>query len=254
MENKSLRPTNLPLLKVLLALGFFAVLGVLWQWAPVEKWLNVQELISQATLLQTTPWGLGLVLAGYTLGCVIAFPILALIIITALIFDPMIAFAYALIGTAAGAASTYAVGHTLGRDTVKRYTAGSQIERLSLLLAKRGIIAMAMVRWVPVAAPFTVVNMVAGASHIRFWDYMLGTLLGMLPVTLGLTLFADGIVGAFNDPQPANLVWVGAIVLVSTAVFFGFRRWIGKQSMQAENAQEASAPSSSSVPKLDDDE
>lgn len=241
MENKSLHPTNLPLLKALLVLGFFAVLGVLWQWAPVEKWFNIQALTNQAELLQSTPWGLGLVLVGYTIGCVIAFPIIGLIIITALIFDPMVAFAYGLVGTASGAASTYAVGHTLGRDTVKRYTAGSQIERLSLLLAKRGIIAMAMVRWVPVAAPFTVVNMVAGASHIRFWDYMLGTLLGMIPVTLGLTLFADGIVGAFNDPKPENLVWVGAIVLVSATVFFGFRYWLRKQPDHAEDAQKASS-------------
>ena len=45
---------------------------------------------------------------------------------------------------------------------------------------------MATVRLVP-AAPFTLVNLVAGAMRIRFLHYLAGTALGLLP---GLAVMA----------------------------------------------------------------
>jgi len=52
-------------------------------------------------------------------------------------------------------------------------------------MAKQGILTVAMIRNIPVA-PFTIVNLIAGASHIRLKDYLIGTALGMLPGRLGV--------------------------------------------------------------------
>jgi phospholipase D1/2 len=46
--------------------------------------------------------------------------------------------------------------------------------------------AIVAVRIVPVA-PFAVINLFTGASHIRLRDYLIGTLLGMIPGAAGLT-------------------------------------------------------------------
>ncbi|MHB1188900.1 VTT domain-containing protein [Thiobacillus sp.] len=74
-----------------------------------------------------------------------------------------------------------------------------------------GVFAVLVVRVIPVA-PFTVVNMVAGASHISFRDYMLGTLLGMTPVILAVTLFADRIAAVLRDPSPSTLAMLAAAI------------------------------------------
>jgi uncharacterized membrane protein YdjX (TVP38/TMEM64 family) len=229
--------------KAFLIMGPFVLLGIAWQWFPLESWLSVQDLTSQINQLGKTLLGFPLILLIYAVGCVLALPILFLIVTSALLFGPMLGFVYAILGTAVGAASTYSVGYYLGHQTIRRY-AGSHVNRLNTILAKRGILASAMIRWVPVAAPFTVVNMVAGASHIRFWDYMLGTLLGMLPVTLGLTIFADGIANAIQNPQPKNLVWVAAIVSVGTLVSLGIRRWVRHSNASPDAASDNASGSS----------
>ena len=49
---------------------------------------------------------------------------------------------------------------------------------------------MTAVRLVPVA-PFTIVNLLAGAGHVRFRDFMIGTAVGMTPgiiLTLGIMI------------------------------------------------------------------
>ena len=57
---------------------------------------------------------------------------------------------------------------------------GPRLNRVRRGIVKRGVLAVAAVRLVPVA-PFTLVNLVAGASRIRFSDYLLGTIIGMAP-------------------------------------------------------------------------
>jgi uncharacterized membrane protein YdjX (TVP38/TMEM64 family) len=68
--------------------------------------------------------------------------------------------------------------------------------------------------------------MVAGASFIQFRDFMLGTVLGMGPGMLGLTVFADGVYRAFRNPQPTTIAWVAAITVALIAATMGLHWWI----------------------------
>jgi uncharacterized membrane protein YdjX (TVP38/TMEM64 family) len=52
------------------------------------------------------------------------------------------------------------------------------------------VLAVIVIRMLPIA-PFAIVNMIAGASHLRIKDFVLGTMLGMLPGTL-LIAFSVG--------------------------------------------------------------
>ena len=60
-------------------------------------------------------------------------------------------------------------------------------------------------------APFTVVNMVAGASHIRFRDYMIGTFIGMLP-GIGMTVtFVHHLAEAVRNPSAGTVAVLAAV-------------------------------------------
>ena len=107
------------------------------------------------------------------------FPVTVLIGATAAAFGPWYGFGYALIGAMASAAATYAIGALIGKNTLRDFL-GPQLNRIRQRVAKRGVIAVAAIRTVPIA-PFTVINLAAGASAIPLFDYMAGTLLGMLP-------------------------------------------------------------------------
>jgi phospholipase D1/2 len=56
------------------------------------------------------------------------------------------------------------------------------------------------VRIMPVA-PYSIVNIVAGASHIGLRDFLLGTAIGLLPGILGIVLFVDRIVASVQNPS-----------------------------------------------------
>jgi phospholipase D1/2 len=59
------------------------------------------------------------------------------------------------------------------------------------------------VRKVP--APFTLVNIVIGASTVRYSDFILGTLLGMGAIVIALAGFGYQLAQALRDPSPATL-------------------------------------------------
>ena len=59
---------------------------------------------------------------------------------------------------------------------------GPRLNRIRGRVQRGGVLAITAIRLVPIA-PFTIVNMVAGASGISFSHYIIGTALGLLPGT-----------------------------------------------------------------------
>ena len=189
--------------------------------------ISVPRLVALAEGLQDSAWAPVLVLATYIVGGIVVFPITVLIAATGLVFGPWLGVALALPGTMASAAIGYAIGGRLGRNTVRRY-AGQRLDRLSRRLAERGLLAIALVRIVPVA-PFTVVNLVAGASHIGWRDYLLGTFIAMTPGIVLMVAFVDRALAAMRDPGPltfALLALIAALVLGSSAAI---ARWLARR-------------------------
>ena len=88
------------------------------------------------------------------------------------------------------------------------------MKRVSRQLQRRGILAVIAARMVPVGN-FSLINITAGALGVRFRDYLIGNVLGLLPGVLALTVFADRIGATVRHPHPRNLV---ALVIVGGAV------------------------------------
>jgi phosphatidylserine/phosphatidylglycerophosphate/cardiolipin synthase-like enzyme/uncharacterized membrane protein YdjX (TVP38/TMEM64 family) len=191
-----------PLRGRLLALGALvcaiAVLAAAWRWTPLREWLDLNALIGYADRLDDLPLSPLFVVGGYVVAGLMVVPLMLLIAATGIVFGPVQGAVYALCGALLSALVTYAIGRKLGRSTVRRL-AGPRLNTVSRKLARRGLLAVVLVRLVPVA-PYTVVNLVAGASHIRLGDFLLGTLIGLLPGVLGTVVFVDRIVATVREP------------------------------------------------------
>ena len=115
---------------------------------------------------------------------------------------------------------TYALGRYLGRDTVRRL-GGSRLNRVSRRLANHGLLTMFSVQLLPIA-PYTLVNIVAGASRIRLRDFVLGTMLGIAPGILAISFFEHQLQVAIREPGVKSFaflaVLVGAIVIIALVV------------------------------------
>jgi uncharacterized membrane protein YdjX (TVP38/TMEM64 family) len=160
----------------------------------------------------------------------VAFPLLVLIAATALVFGPVLGPLYALTGALVSAALTFAIGRKLGRETVRKL-AGTRVNDLSRRLAQRGLVAVAFVRMLPIA-PFSVVNVVAGASHIRWSDFLVGTVIGLLPGVTVMSFFVDRAVAAIQDPGVTTFALLGIAVAIIVALVWTLRRRLRARNVE----------------------
>ena len=212
---------------LLIAAGVFLLgtLAAAWRLTPLHELLDLATLVSIAERLREHPLTPVLTLLAYVVGGLMVLPVTALIAATGIVFGPVLGIAYAISGSLLSAAVTYGLGHVLGRDAVRRF-AGRRINRLSRQLARRGVVAMTVLRLLPVA-PFTVVNIVAGASQISLRDFLVGTLLGMAPGICATVLFVDGVTDAVRSPDFGNLTFLAIVVAVVVAVSLLVRQQFG---------------------------
>jgi phospholipase D1/2 len=173
--------------------------------------------------LAGSPWRVPLVLVVFVLASVVSVPILALIGATVVTLGPVLGFVCSAVGTMLAAAATFGVGRLIGRKPLQR-TLGKRLESLEQRIAKRGVIAIALIRKVPIA-PFTFVNMGLGALGIRFRDFMVGTGLGMLPGIAAFAFVSDRAMNAWRDPTPQNLALIGGAIVLWLGVVFGIQ-WL----------------------------
>ncbi len=222
-DGKGQKRWKVRFIKTGLIILLLAGLAALWRFTPPGQSIDKELLVQWANSIREEPAAVGYVIAAYLTGSLLFFPATLLIGATAFVFDPISGFLYALCGSLVSALATYGIGRGLGRATVRRL-AGDKLNRLSKRLAQRGLTAVMVVHLVPIAQ-FTVVNMVAGASYIRFRDFALGTLLGMAPGILAVTVFVDRLKSALLDPNWTNVLWLLAVlvIVVSSGV------WIGKR-------------------------
>ncbi|NIR59338.1 MAG: hypothetical protein GWO02_07360 [Gammaproteobacteria bacterium] len=210
-----------------LVLALLALLGLAaaWRWTPLQAWAQPQTLAAWAESVAAHPLAPLLVVGAFTAGSFMMLPVTVMIVVTALAFGPVVGFGYALAGSLVAALANYGVGRLLGRTAVRRL-GGSVIHRLSRRLARRGLLAIMTVRVLPVA-PFTVINIAAGASHIRLRDFTLGTAVGMIPGILAMTVFTRQLANALQHPSLTSFAAVAIVVALLVLGAAWLRRRLG---------------------------
>lgn len=221
-------------LRLLVLLIGLLVLAAAWRWTPLAAELDAGKIASVLDDVRQRPMGPLLAVAAFVIGGLVVAPVTLLIVATALVFGPALGFAYSLVGTLLSAILVYGIGRLMKRDTARRLS-GSWLNRLSRRLGRRGLISIMAVRVIPVA-PFTIVNLVAGVSHISFRDFVLGTLLGMTPGLLAMVIFADRLHDALIEPNLITIALVLGVAAVIVVLAYFMRQWL-KGNNVGDNSQ-----------------
>ena len=199
-------------------------LALVWRFTPLADIVTLKTMVALARSLDDYWWAPLAVIVSYTPASLVMFPRWLITLAAVAIFGPWAAFLYAEVGVVLAALCGYVTGKLVSRDTV-RHMAGPRINRLTQLLRRRGLIAVTMVRLVPIA-PFMVVNVVMGATRIRSRDFVIGTVLGMLPGMLATTVLGDQLTAAIANPTQANF-WIAAVAVLALAtVAYASQRWL----------------------------
>lgn len=217
----------------IIAAGLFVMLLMLaWHLTPLAALTNPHTIREWFADIAAWPEAPFIVLTVFIMGGFLVFPVTLLIAATAATFGPWLGFAYAAGGAAASAAATYGVGALIGRQTLETVL-GPRLSRIRRAITRHGVLAIATVRMVPIA-PFTVVNLAAGASRIPFVDYMLGTALGMLPGLLVMSALGHQIFNVLTAPTPLNVSLFVLAVIAWIAVSLGVQALVTRRRRRRE--------------------
>jgi uncharacterized membrane protein YdjX (TVP38/TMEM64 family) len=95
------------------------------------------------------------------------------------------------------------LGRWIGPARV-RSVGGERVNRITRALERNGTLAVFFLRKVP--APFMLANILAGASGVRYRDFVLGTLLGMGAFVVALAGFGYQIREVIREPSPITVL------------------------------------------------
>ncbi|MFD0987032.1 TVP38/TMEM64 family protein [Methyloligella solikamskensis] len=145
-------------------------------------------------------------------------------------FGPLLGTLYILIGAELGAAIGFLIGRALGRDFVEERGWISALERTkvgSWLLASdasqnRLTLAVLYCRLLP-GLNLDGVSYVAGVTPLTMWRFLLGSLGGLLPYTLLLAYFGDGLM-EMDPGQIAIALGTLACIIAAPFVWKGIAR------------------------------
>jgi len=196
-------------------------LGIVWTATPLADYVDVERLRNTAEDIRRHDWAPVMVLLVYLGASPTFFPITLLNVITAVVFAPAQALVLSLAGSMLNAGLSFGLGRLLGRRWL-RHKIGPRLARISRRLGRGGIPVVVGMMVSPLG-PYTFVNMVCGASHIRALQHQLGVLLGLAPTLALLVVMGDGLWRLIDDPTPMNLTILAGIILLWAVGGFGLQ-------------------------------
>ncbi len=189
---------------------------------------DADAAVRGALLLSSGDEATPLVVIGvFLLGSALMVPVTVMIVAASATLGLPWGLAYAALGTLVSAASFYAIGSWLGTGIVRRVM-GGRLAKVRNAIRRRGVVAIAAIRLVPIA-PFSFVNLAAGAAGVGFWPFLGGTVLGMAPGFIILSALGDQLYRLIAEPTVASLVGAVALVLLWIAAVFFAQHWSRSQ-------------------------
>ena len=183
----------------------------------------MEALLTHAAEGPFAPLWVMLVFSGLALAGV---PQFMLIAATVVVFGPWLGGLYAWLATMASAVLGFVLGRLFAQRMLLRY-GGERLNQLSTLIARHGVLSMALIRNVP-SAPFIVINVAAGATAMSPAKYALGTGLGIIPKIAFIMLLGAGVMEALTHWRPQDILWIGALIGVWIALGYAAKRYWDK--------------------------
>jgi phospholipase D1/2 len=207
----------------LLAALILSLAGV-WVFFSREADAAVRDVLQLSVTDWTTPF---VVVGVFLVGAALMVPVTLMIIGASATLGLVWGLVYAALGTLVSAAVFYGLGAWLGTGVVRRVT-GGRLAKVRDAIRRRGVLAIAAIRVVPLA-PFSFINLAAGATSVGFWPFIVGTALGMAPGFIVLSALGDRLYRLVSEPTVAGIAVVFALLLLWLATLLFAQHWARRQ-------------------------
>jgi uncharacterized membrane protein YdjX (TVP38/TMEM64 family) len=194
-------------------------LALAWRYTPLRSLTDVGLLSDTISRHAHSIFAPVFVIAAFLLGGLAVFPVVVLIAATAAALGPFKGFVSAAVGVLLSASLLFMIGRFVGHRRLQSLL-GARALRVQKRIVGKGIMAIAMIRMVPIA-PFSIMNVLAGATQIKFKDFIIGTALGMAPGMIAMAALGAQIAEFARHASWSSAAMLGLIIALWLALCVG---------------------------------
>jgi phospholipase D1/2 len=207
-------------------------LALAWQYTQLSDYTDIGYVASVISKYAQSAFAPLFAVAAFVLGGLVAFPVIVLIAATAAALGPWIGGLSAVAGVLLSSLLLFMIGRFLGHKRLQSLL-GVRALRVQRRIIGQGVVAVAMIRMVPIA-PFSLVNLLAGASQLRLSDFLIGTILGMAPGIITMAALGSQIADFATNASWSNALLLGLTIVLwiatCLAVQFVVTWWNGRRA------------------------
>lgn len=227
MTERALKPQHIVGFTVL---GAVTLLGFASPFLPPEFVGSLGPWLATA---KASPWAPLVAILAFAVFASVGVPQIVLITAVVAAFGPWAGLGYSWTGKMLACSLGFAVGRRFGAGLVARF-ASPRVNELMQLIARRGFVVSALIRMVP-TVPSVLVNVAAGATPMRFWDFFFGTALGSVPKMALLAFGGHAAMEAVRNQSGWAWAVLGAVIVLWIVLSLVARRWMrGVKSTRSE--------------------
>ncbi|MFT3836680.1 MAG: VTT domain-containing protein [Myxococcaceae bacterium] len=177
----------------------------------IEHWLT---LIRESS---SEPWAIPAFAGCYLLGTSLLMPAVSFHVLAGLTWGLGPGILVSELGLNVAGNVQFLIGRKLGQKRVSAWLLKKNMGRVEEMFHANGLWGMIALRQMPL--PFVGVNLMAGASPLRWWHFAVGSAVGALPPMVVYTWFAaeiyNGVAGAKQGALWRGLLAGAAMVLIA---------------------------------------
>ncbi|MBU4334086.1 MAG: TVP38/TMEM64 family protein [Candidatus Omnitrophica bacterium] len=201
-----------PWIKVLIIIAVLFVLFLGFRFLNID-FSNVSEEEFKTWVESLGVWGPIIYVVVYVFRPLILFPAGVLSATAGVIWGPLAGFLYLQIAANISSTAEFLFARYFGRELVEKHLKG-KIQDLDEKIEKHGFLTVLLIRLIP-NLPWDVQNLSLGLTKVRFRDYFLATLIGIMPGSFAFVFFGSSLIKVLFDPGNLWMVAVGILL------FFG---------------------------------
>jgi uncharacterized membrane protein YdjX (TVP38/TMEM64 family) len=216
-KEQTLRPVRIYIgLAVFVSLFLGAVAFITWWLLTSSTFFSEFDfsVASTTELIRSLGgWGVAASIGLMVLHSFVPFPAEILAIANAMVYGAFWGLVITWIGAMLGGYLAFGIARAFGRPLIKRIVPAKHWESIESWSRREGGIALLLSRFIPVIA-FNLINYAAGLTHVSWWTFTWATGLGILPLTVLLSVAGERL----SEPTLGYLgVWsIATVAVVAT--------------------------------------
>ena len=201
--------TTKPIVRLLGGLSALCLCLVALRWVSAES-ISTDALVRLGKPIADHPAAPAVITFAYIAASFILLPRPILTLAFIVIFGPWQTAIFGFSGLLLAAAAAFWIGRRYGFSRL--WSTTPALDTIATRLQGGGIYSVVVMRMLPIA-PFTIVNVFAGTLGIRFSDFFIGSIIGLLPGMLSTLVLGDRLLVVLQ-----HFNWVDLAMMVAIAI------------------------------------